>query len=243
MLRSIRYIPVLFTPLLLTNGDMISNESKRKFYEDDNQITPIPGTITSAPASEIESLGTNKIIDGISIRSTKETESLFRSLRETTQNIKSRIIDFINSSYAGFNNQERKITDTLSSLHYRQEDLLPNSLYVLIGVLTGSIIARTRGTILSRLILPPLGGLVTFKYFLPHTFDNTMSFLYKLENENLPEFTKTQNLAIEKGLGFVNSIEKNVEEGGKSLEIQGEYLKTKIGEITGLNLDEEVSKK
>ena len=72
MFKGLRLLtPIVTTGAIIaipTSNQMIFNEStrKRSFYEDDENVVPIPGTVTPAPATELETLGSNRIIDGIS---------------------------------------------------------------------------------------------------------------------------------------------------------------------------------
>ena len=112
----------------------------------------------------MESLGNNRIIDGISVRSSKATENLFKSAREYTESTFDNLSNWANSKYATYNETERQVTNTVSGLHNKTEDLLPNSLYILVAVLTGTIAARTRGVI-AKAVFPTVFGLASFKYF------------------------------------------------------------------------------
>ncbi|KAF6063199.1 Apolipoprotein O family protein [Candida albicans] len=173
--------PIVTTGAIIaipTSNQMIFNEStrKRSFYEDDENVVPIPGTVTPAPATELETLGSNRIIMAFP----KFTESTVDSLNS-----------WADQKYHQYNKTERSVTDTVSSLHSKSEDLLPNSLYILVAVLSGTIAGRTRGVC----------------------------------------------------CGLVHSIEETTESGKKSIENGTKSLKKSIANITGLNLDEEVSKK
>ena len=131
--------PIVTTGAIIaipTSNQMIFNEStrKRSFYEDDENVVPIPGTVTPAPATELETLGSNRIIDGISVRSTQSTENLFKSVRKFTESTVDSLNSWADQKYHQYNKTERSVTDTVSSLHSKSEDLLPNSLYILVAV-------------------------------------------------------------------------------------------------------------
>ncbi|KAI5960408.1 uncharacterized protein KGF55_004700 [Candida pseudojiufengensis] len=245
MFRSITTIatPLLTAGAIITiNTNAIHNDSKRNFYEDDTNVVPVPGTTIPAPASEIESLGNNKLIDGISVRTTKPTENFFKQIREFTSHKLNEFNHWINHNYTKYNETERLVTSTVSDLHYKKEDLLPNGIYVVIGTLAGVIAARPRG-IISKISFPIITGLLTFKYFLPVTFDNTTDFAWKLEQRNLPQIAEKQKDAYHSTLKFAKSIENTTENSIKLVENGAQSLKKSIADITGLNLDEEVSKK
>ncbi|KAI3406417.1 hypothetical protein KGF56_000898 [Candida oxycetoniae] len=220
----------------------ISNESKRKFYEDDTQVVPVPGTVVAAPASEIESLGQNRMIDGISVRSTEATEEFFKTIRSRFTSALNGFNNWLNHKYTKFNETERYVTNTVSSLHYRKEDILPNGIYVIIAILSGTIAARPRGLI-SRITFPTVAGLVAFKYFLPVTFDNTREFVWLVEQRSVPQVAQQQENAYHSAIGLAKSIEEGANHGVERIERGAHSLKQSIAEITGLNIDEEVSKK
>ncbi|KAI5953446.1 hypothetical protein KGF54_002818 [Candida jiufengensis] len=245
MFKSISTIatPIFTVGAIMTiNNNIIHNESKRSFYEDDTNVVPIPGTVVPAPASEIESLGNNKLIDGISVRTTKPTENFFKGIREFASTQFTDFSHWINHKYTKFDDTERFVTTTVSDLHYKKEDLLPNGIYVIIGTLTGVIAARPRG-IISKISFPIITGLLTFKYFLPVTFDNTTGFLWHLEQKNIPQIAIKQEEAYQSTINLAKSIEKTTESGIQSVENGAHSLRKSIADITGLNLDEEVSKK
>ncbi|RCK56006.1 MICOS subunit MIC26 [Candida viswanathii] len=246
MFRGIRLLAPLFTAsaiITMPAESIIFNDSKKRaFYEDEENVVPIPGTVTPAPASELESLGANRIIDGISVRSTQTTESLFKNVREYTESAFDSLSHWVNANYTRFNETERQVTNTVSGLHNKTEDLLPNSLYILVAILTGTIAARTRGVV-AKVALPTVFGLASFKYFLPKTFDNTTGFVWKLEKENVPQLAAQQESAYSSAVGLAHKIEETTESGKKSIENSANSLRKSIADITGLNIDEEVSKK
>ncbi|RLV96324.1 MICOS subunit MIC26 [Spathaspora sp. JA1] len=246
--RAFRFgIPVLSTgAIIATNSDSVilneTSSNRRNFYEDESNVVNIPGTVTAAPASEIQALGTNRIIDGISVRSTSTTEHVFKSVREFTESCTDGVQLWLNTSYSKYNATERKVTDTVSGLHNKSEDLLPNSIYVVIAFLTGTIAARPRG-IVARVTFPVIFGVGAFKYFLPRTFDNSLQFLWQVEQNKIPALAKQQEKTYNSAVGLVHSIEETAENSKKSIEQRANSLKKSIADITGLNIDEEVSKK
>ncbi|EGW35351.1 uncharacterized protein SPAPADRAFT_58578 [Spathaspora passalidarum NRRL Y-27907] len=244
--RAFRFgIPVLSAGAVIatSNNGIVHNDSKkRNFYEDERDVVNIPGTVTPAPASEIAALGSNRIIDGISVRSTGTTEQIFKSVREFTESTADSIQSWLNSSYTKYNATERAVADTVSGLHNRSEDLLPNSIYIVIAFLAGTIAARPRG-VLARVTFPTIFGLGAFKYFLPRTFDNSMQFLWQVEQNKVPALAKQQEATYNSAVGLVHSIEETTENSKKSIEARTAALRKSIADITGLNIDEEVSKK
>lgn len=220
----------------------VSNEPKRKFYENEAEVVPILGTVIPAAGSEIEALGPNRLIDGISVRSPAEVEGFFKGARESLQSAFKLSHHYVNQWYSKVYATERQITSTVSELHHKHESLLPNSIYILIAGLSGSILARRRG-IFSRALFPVVLGAASFKYFLPQTFSNTTDFIWRLEKQNLPEIADQQELAVHKASALVESIEQKSISSGKYLEDRVQGLRRSIADVTGLNIDEEVSKK
>lgn len=84
-----------------------------------------------------------------------------------------------------YRESERSAVEKVANLKAEQEDLLPESIYVLIAGLSGSIAAR-RCNILVRGISPLLFGGVAFAYFLPRTWNNVRQQTWRLEEEQLP---------------------------------------------------------
>lgn len=243
-LRSIRYVSPLVAGSIVygMQTPLYNDGPKRKFYEDDNEVVPIPGTTVAAAGTEIEILGPNKLIDGISVRTTSGLESFFKTIRETAygwyQSSEGVIDDQLNSYYS----TERNVTNTVSSWHDKSEELLPNSIYILIATLTGNIAARQRGP-LAKLTFPVIFGLASFKYFLPNTFSNTTGWLWQLEKAKLPEIAEQQELVLAKADATISKIEKSAESSNKYVQSKVQSLRKSVADITGLNIDEEVSKK
>lgn len=65
----------------------------------------------------------------------------------------------------------------------------------------------------------------------------------EIRKENAPQIAAQQESAYNSAVGLVHSIEETTESGKKSIENGTKSLKKSIANITGLNLDEEVSKK
>ncbi|KAI5954775.1 hypothetical protein KGF57_003798 [Candida theae] len=245
MIRSVSLgVSVLATGMAVSKSSIIKNDSSssRKFYEDDAEVVPLPGTIVPAPASEVKTLGENRLVDGISVRSTDSTENFFKNAREFTSARASDLSNWVNKNYTKFNDTERLITSTVSDLHHKKEDLLPNGIYVIVAALAGTIAARPRGVI-AKLTFPVITGLAAFKYFLPVTFDNTREFTWRLEQKNVPQVAQQQANAYQNVVGLARSIEEGAERNVRRAESGAHSLKKSIANITGLNLDEEVSKK
>ncbi|ODV76963.1 uncharacterized protein CANTADRAFT_23805 [Suhomyces tanzawaensis NRRL Y-17324] len=235
-------VPLALGAAVFAGQPKLHNESKRRFYEDETDVVPVPGTVIPAPASEIEALGSSRIVSGASVRSDKNLEQAFKSARETAHGVLVQAQNYVDQGYSKYNNTERQVTTTVSALHDKHEDLLPNSIYIVVAALSGNIAARQRG-ILAKAVFPVALGLASFKYFLPQTFANTTSFLWKLEQQKLPHIAEQQEYAVIKAGDLVQSIESTAQAGKKSFEDKAQSLKKSIADATGLNIDEEVSKK
>lgn len=235
-------VPMATAIGIFSSDKFISNETKRRFYEDESQITPVPGTVTPAPATEVESLGEVTLIDGISVRTTPTVESSIKSIRKSVTSSYNTVKSELNTQYAKLNQTEQAVTKRLGSLHSRSEDLLPNSIYIVVAALSGTIFSRQKN-ILARLTFPIITGSLAFKYFLPNTFRNTTSFLWDLERENVPVIAQHHEELLKNADDLVAQSEQTIGEGRRFLENKSKAFKSAIIDITGLNVDEEVSKK
>lgn len=111
-----------------------------------------------------------------------------------------------------YRESERSAVESVASLKAEHEDLLPESIYVLIAFLSGSIAARRRN-ILIRGITPCLFGGAAFAYFLPRTWGNVRQQVWRLEKEQLPTLAKThaetqaslENLSKQSGEAYKSS--------------------------------------
>ncbi|CAH2353237.1 MICOS subunit Mic26p [[Candida] railenensis] len=227
-----------------SSSTSIYNESskKRNFYEDDKEIVPVPGTVVPSSGTELQALGQNRLIDGISVRSPASLESFFRSTRESLTSLYTQSLHYLDNGYEKYHKTEEQLTSTVSDLHAKHEDLLPNGIYVIIAALSGNILARQRN-IVAKVTFPIFFGLVGFKYFLPETFGRTSNFAWKLEQKNLPQLAEGQTIAVNKSKALVESLENTAVDGQLKLDNGVKSLRKSIADITGLNLDEEVSKK
>ncbi|KAH3676297.1 hypothetical protein WICMUC_002093 [Wickerhamomyces mucosus] len=213
----------------------------RKFYEDEEAVTPLPGTVIAASEADIEALGPNKLINGSSIRSPILIESKITSGRQAVDSLINHSTNKVNSWATAFHKKEETFTNTLLSLHNTEEDLLPASLYILIGALTGTIITR-RSNIVFKTIAPVTLGLFAFKFTLPKTFSNTTFFAHDLESQNLPKLTKKQDDFIKHVDVLANKTENSVVNVQKSVNSWTQGFKTIFKKYTGLKIDDDVTK-
>lgn len=213
----------------------------RSFYEDEEHLTPLPGTTETPSKQELESLQP-RLVNGASVRSPSFLQSKFESLRNIINNTFTSTETKIDELTTSYHKKEQHFSTTIANLHNRDEDLLPGSIYILIAALTGSIITR-RSNILFRGIVPLTLGTIAFKFALPKTFNNSTSFLHSIENEKLPELTKSQDQFVKDLENLVNKSEAGVQDGVKKFDNNVEELKKGIKKYGGLNVDEVVTKK
>lgn len=219
----------------------ILNDTKRSFYENDNESYPLPGTITTAEPEKLSKLSQQFVLDGMTVRTTGSIQSVIQSARESVVGTFNCVESWLNSSKTKYIELERSVTNTLSSLHDKREDLLPDSIYVAVAVLSGNIFARNRG-VLTRTFVPATLGLLSFKYFLPHTFDNTVGLLWRVEQCTVPELAQHQALAYNKANDWVKNAEKSAVLGLEKLSSGVDSAKRRLASAAGLELDQEVTK-
>lgn len=236
------FAAVVASVAVLSSQPKLLCEPKRSFYEDEKDVVPLPGTIIPSTAADVEILGPRLVVNGVTVRSTSALEGTFRSVRELLFGAYTSTQEYLNDGKAKVYEAERKVTGTMSALHNKREDLLPNSIYIVIAGLSGTILARQRG-IIARTVLPVAFGLASFKYFLPETFGNTMGFAWKVEQRTVPELANGQVMALEKAGDLVHLMEQTAKSGQEKVHAGVETLRRKISTVTGLNIDEEVSKK
>lgn len=239
---------ILKTALALGLGSMamtrrpIENETKRNFYENDANIVPVPGTVVAADGADITRLNLTEIVDGVSVRSTKNVEGAFRAARLYLANISLSFLNYLDEGYTTYSTAERNATQTLANLHDKREDLFPNSIYVIIAAMLGLIVARPRGLV-ARATLPLLFGGAAFRYFLPQTFANTGLFAWKLEERNFPEVARLHERVITEVDQTIANLEKSAENNVSYIGHKLEALKKTLAYSSGLKLDEDVSDK
>lgn len=219
----------------------MNTNQKRRFYEDDENVTPIPGTVVMASETEVQSLRPLKLVDGVSVRSPKQLEDAVRSVREAVVGLLQKTESGATKASEEYYEVEHKVTGTVAALHDKKEDLLPAGLYILTGMLTGSIVTRRRGLFL-RFMGPFVFALGTFKWALPVTFANTMSFAHAVERENVPAVAEAQDKVVAGLKQSVRSAEKAVLSAQQTADVAIESLKNTIASLTGLNIGGEPKK-
>ncbi|ODV63509.1 MICOS complex subunit MIC26/MIC27 ASCRUDRAFT_73349 [Ascoidea rubescens DSM 1968] len=185
-------------------------------------------------------LGPNKIVDGISVRSPTFTENFFKFLRGKTLGLYNCLEDASLGVSRKYYSTEKLVTSSLANLRSKNEDLLPNIVYITIATLTGAVIARHKNFFL-RTSLPIIFGLTAFNYTLPQTFTNSTKFAYYLEKRNLPAVTSAQDSVVNGVENLIQNIENKSKDVQDSLNSSIDSSKKYIASVSGLNLDEEVT--
>lgn len=214
----------------------------RRFYEDDSSVVPVPGTIVPSSPNDKEVLGPRSVINGMTVRSTPALEAHIQSGRQVLYSAYSKADDYLSDTKDSVIEAERRVTGTVSSLHDRNDDLFPSIFYVAIATLSGNIMAQRRG-LLSKALLPVGAGLAAFAYFMPLTFQNTRNFAWRVEQRTLPQLAHQQVKAGERVEEMVGSLNSSAARGLDSIQAGVESVRQGISSWTGLNIDEEVSKK
>ncbi|KAH3664170.1 hypothetical protein OGAPHI_004884 [Ogataea philodendri] len=216
-------------------GSSIKAESKRKFYESTTENT-VPGLPTQAlPTEQTAAQGLEK--------------PKVDFLQENIKNARLQLIEYLDLAKEKYVEQseqyykvERQVTDTLSSLHDKREELFPNSLYVLTGFLTGVVFTR-RSNILVRATVPLVCGVTAFRVFLPSTFANVSSWFDLYQKKTQPDlWTKKQELYNKAGK-LIEDTDKATTETEAVVTNYLEDLKKKVGTYAGLNVEQKVSEK
>ncbi|ODV85681.1 hypothetical protein CANARDRAFT_7059 [[Candida] arabinofermentans NRRL YB-2248] len=225
--------------LLFSTQPTLRCDSKRNFYEDVTSKPAVPGV----PSKTLEELELEKL------QKTDLKNSTTDLLAENIKVARLQLIEYLNLAKSKYIEQsdsyyktERQVTDTLSSLHDKREELFPNSLYILTGFMSGMVISRRRN-ILMKATAPIACGLLAFKIFLPSTFSNTFDFLKKLEKKNLPGLHSKQEELINKTETLIKETESMSKETEVVVSDYYEKAKRLVGDYTGLNVDQHVSNK
>lgn len=127
------------------------------------------------------------------------------------------LVDRGESKLKGINEQyqikEKEITqDVAKIVTDPREKLLPGFTYSLIATMTGSILTRRR-SLVSRMVVPFIFGLVCLDYTLPSTMGSVRSRIYQWERRKFPVWTKKQdemNIEWNEGLQDARDFGKKV---------------------------------
>lgn len=206
---------------------------KRSFYNEETQVAAAVGTPTEPQVPKL-------------VQEEQTAESFLESKLKVAREELLKYFDLSKQVYIDKSKEyfdtERKVMSTISSLHNKREELFPNALYVLTGGLFGSVLARKRN-IFVKLISPLACGLISFRIFFPHTFDNTFGYLNEAEKESLPDVYTKQTELINKAEDLVKKTSESSEAGVKEISSFFGRAKSTIAEYTGLNVDQIISEK
>lgn len=187
-------------------------------------------------------MGSNKLVDGISVRSPETLEGYIKSIRHSVVNLLQKTESKVETTTNDYYSTERKVTDTVASLHDKKEDLLPGTLYIGTAFLTGSIAAR-RSNILFKALAPITFALVAFRFALPSTFEKTAGFTYELEKDSFPSVVNAQDTFVDNIGKAIDSVETTKESTKNTITKGIDSSRKFVSSITGLNLGEDVISK
>lgn len=179
----------------------------------------------------------NETIDGVKVKTSKVLEENVASARKWLVGQSKELQEQLDSGLQKYLHVERHVSSTVADLKSEHEDLLPGSVYVLISALSGSIFARRRN-FLVRFVTPVVFGVAAFKYFLPHTFANTSSFVWKLE-QKAPVVSETHIKIQSQIESLASGVKSLAQDGQKGLETGVHKTRQFIAETTGLQLPNE----
>lgn len=235
-------VPVAVGGFFIGKPSPIHNDTKRNFYEDEKDIEPVPGSTIPNENQQQQPQQQTKLVNGVVVNSPSSVESVFKSIRNSISKASTAVEQYADQGYNRYYSTERRVTQTVSDLHDKSEDLLPNSLYIVVAGLSGLIMARQR-SIFAKMTFPVVLGLCSFKYFLPQTFTSTKNFVWNVEKQKLPEIAKQQEAMITKSGELVSQLEKTTESSQSSVINAIGSLKKSIKKYSGLNVDDDVTKK
>lgn len=124
------------------------------------------------------------------------------------------------------------------------EPIFPGILWVGVATLTGSIFSLRRPMI-TRIFYPPLFGIASAYYFLPHTFKNVTSYTMQLEEQYTPGLAAFQKETAKTYRASLNDTKVWLHKQRGSLDTQTEKLLKMVREQTGLQIgvDKDAGKK
>lgn len=166
---------------------------------------PLPGTVV--PAKDVDNAITkteakiDKALDvhvtkvsGFNIQVPEGLSKYVHSARDTFNDVSAKVEKKSSELFSRYIEGERGVAQTVAGLRSPNEDVLPNTIYILIGGLTGSIFAR-RSNVFVRGVAPLVFGAGAFAYFMPETFANTRAFAWREEKQHLPHLAEAHAAA------------------------------------------------
>ncbi|KAG8812036.1 hypothetical protein FRC17_002222 [Serendipita sp. 399] len=115
------------------------------------------------------------------------------------------------------------------------EPLFPGALWVGVAMLSGSIFSRGRR--ISRIIRPPLWGLVAAAFFLPNHTRNVGNYIFELEERYIPAVAKRQQELAANGKRGLESSKDGVQRLRGELDVQMGKVTDFVRSTTGLKFD------
>ncbi|KAH3899118.1 uncharacterized protein SCODWIG_03286 [Saccharomycodes ludwigii] len=185
-------------------------------------------------------VGTNYLVDGISIRINNKLTEFFHDIRTYwIQTIDQQLVKPISERSRVYYNYENQITSNISKLHTdKLENLLPGFGYIAVAFMTGSIITKRRSNVVIKFALPLVLSGIAFKYALPSTFNNTIDSLYNNVEKKIvsDEFLRKQTLYWNNLTQLNSRLKEKLNKA--TIFINGNYHSavTLIKDWTGLNV-------
>lgn len=235
-------VSLLGTGIVVSLQSPMHNDTKRKFYEESQDVEELTPGLPEVSNNTNNARAHNDASGSPLISSVGPLESFFKSAREHTNEFYIKAHNYLYRGYERYDYKEKEVTGILSSLHDKQEDLFPNSIYIVIAALSGNIIARQRG-ILSKFLLPPTLGLIAYKYFLPHTCSNTFNLFWNFEERKFPTVADQQKKSYHTAKSWLQGLSESSSNGYNKVTNHLNSWKKKFAEATGLNVDGDISKK
>lgn len=190
----------------------------------------------SSKSEEIISGIRNETVDGVKVKTSELLEKNVNVARKWLSEQYKTVQDQLDGRLDKYLHAERRVSSTVADLKSEKEDMLPGTIYVLISALSGSIFARRRN-IAVRFSAPIVFGVAAFKYFLPLTFANTASFVWKMEQKS-PAIADT-HVKVQSQIDSMTSQVFDVANQGENyLETGIHKVRQLIANATGLKLPE-----
>lgn len=229
-------------------------DSKKSIYDDDESIAVAPTPGLTSPSKEKESDKPSELetfekelslkrgdIDGIKIYTSDYLEKTVEASRKFLAKNFDKADNKLQTTFNKYLEVEDSVSSTVVGLKSPHEDMLPGTIYILVGTLTGSILARRRNFLL-RFASPVIFGLASFAYFLPETFNNTRAFAWKYEKQ-VPAVADAHIKTLEVVEEAKKATQNAAEISEASLVSAVHTIRNTVADLTGLQLPEEPKKK
>ncbi|WFD43986.1 hypothetical protein MPSI1_002651 [Malassezia psittaci] len=122
------------------------------------------------------------------VETSNELEHQVSKLRHAVQSTTRSAIGSVRSGVDRVVSTEHQVENRFDQLVAKDETLAPNALYVGIATLSSIVFTRYRSFPI-RWLAPPAVFALSFKYLLPHTFDNTADYYESWEQKRFPGFS------------------------------------------------------